>query len=63
MKAAVYSCSCGAEYKVVQQEAPPDRRKEIACLSCGAPLEPREGKFVLKYFRVKRPKKELRVAK
>ena len=55
MKAAVHCCHCGAQYKVVRQEAPSDHDKEIACLSCGAPLEAREGKFVLKYFRVKRP--------
>jgi len=56
MEPAAYSCRhCCTQYKLVRQEAPPDRNREIACLSCRAPLESREGKFVLKYFRVRRP--------
>ena len=51
--AAPFDCSnCGAQYKVVRIEAPPGptTSREITCLSCGAPLHGREGKFVLKYF-------------
>jgi DNA-directed RNA polymerase subunit RPC12/RpoP len=49
-----FECStCQAEYKLVRVETPPDRRdKQLTCLSCGAPLRNREGKFALKYFRV-----------
>jgi predicted SprT family Zn-dependent metalloprotease len=61
MEPAVYCCRCGAQYKVVRQEAPPDHNRKIACLSCSESLEAREGKFVLKYFRVKRPGEELRL--
>ena len=45
--------NCDAQYKVVRAEAPPSPNDhEITCLSCGAPLNPRVGKFVLKYFLV-----------
>lgn len=47
-----FQCTnCDAQYQVVRVEAAPvtvDR--EITCLSCGAPLQGREGRFVLKYF-------------
>lgn len=55
MNAVEFRCRCGAQYKVARQEAPQNREGKITCLSCGAPLDAREGKFVLKYFRVKRP--------
>jgi hypothetical protein len=44
--------NCEAEYKVVRVEAPPTHDRQLICLSCGAPLHNREGKFALKYFRV-----------
>jgi hypothetical protein len=62
MKAVEFRCRCGAHYKVARQEAPPERDGEVTCLSCGAPLDAREGNFVLKYFRVKRPHEEVRLA-
>jgi DNA-directed RNA polymerase subunit RPC12/RpoP len=52
---ARFNCAnCGAPYEVVRVEAPTTADGEIACLSCGVPLEAREGRFVLKYFLVGR---------
>lgn len=43
--------NCGAEYKVVKVEAPPVMDEpQLTCLSCGGPLNARDGRFVLKYF-------------
>jgi hypothetical protein len=51
-----FNCSnCGAVYEVVHVEAENvaiDR--ELACLSCSAPLQSRQGRFVLKYFLLQR---------
>jgi hypothetical protein len=47
--------NCDAVYEVVRVEAEDvavDR--ELACLSCGAPLQARQGRFVLKYFLLER---------
>jgi len=44
---------CAARYKVVWVETPATDR-EITCLSCGAPLQGREGKFVLKWLRLQK---------
>jgi hypothetical protein len=50
-----FQCSnCEAEYKLVRVEAPPTRDdKQLVCPSCGAPLQNREAKFALKYFRLR----------
>ena len=47
-----FNCpNCNALYQVVQAEAGPETvYSEIACRSCSAALPGREGKFVLKYF-------------
>ena len=47
-----FTCpKCGAFYQVVKVEAGPETdNREITCRACGGPLEGREGKFVLKYF-------------
>ena len=47
-----FTCpSCAALYQVVKAEAGPETgASELACLVCGGPLAPRDGKFVLKYF-------------
>ena len=37
--------NCQAEYKVVRVEVPPTRNEQLLCLSRGAPLHNREGKF------------------
>jgi predicted RNA-binding Zn-ribbon protein involved in translation (DUF1610 family) len=49
-----FACpTCGAAYNVVRIEAPPTPHKgQLVCTSCGGPLIAREGRFVLKYFRV-----------
>ena len=47
-----FTCpNCDALYQVVKAE--PGREtvdREVACRSCGGPLAGRDGKFVLKYF-------------
>src|SRR6516162_2539890 len=53
MTTSNFQCpNCHAEYKVVRVEAPPTHDQPLLCLSCGGPLNNREGKFALKYFRV-----------
>jgi hypothetical protein len=43
--------NCDALYELVKVEAGPETvDRAIACRSCGALLSGREGKFVLKYF-------------
>jgi hypothetical protein len=44
--------TCDALYKVVRVEAPPTHDNPVLCLGCGGPLQNREGKFALKYFRI-----------
>jgi len=54
-----FDCSnCGAKYELVRVEAPagPTTDREITCISCGGPLRGREGKFLLKYFLIERPR-------
>ena len=56
--AARFQCpNCEAEYRVVHVEAPPTHDQPLLCLSCRSPLQNREGKFALKYFRMKRAKR------
>jgi len=47
-----FTCpNCGAFYQVVKAEAGPETdTREITCRACGGPLTGRDGKFVLKYF-------------
>jgi len=48
---ARFNCAnCGAQYKGVRVEAPTAADREIVCLSCGVPLEAREGRFALNIF-------------
>ena len=42
---------CETAYKVVRVEASPTDDISLVCLSCGEPLQNRDGKFALKYFR------------
>jgi hypothetical protein len=44
--------TCDAKYKVVRIEAAPTHDRQIICVSCGGPLLSRQGKFLLKYFRI-----------
>jgi hypothetical protein len=48
--------NCRAEYKLVRAEAGPLPDRQIVCRRCDAPLQGREGKFILKYFFVGRPR-------
>jgi predicted RNA-binding Zn-ribbon protein involved in translation (DUF1610 family) len=49
---------CGSVYKVVRLLTPPQPHDyPVACLGCGLLLEPRDGEFLLKYFRMARPAK------
>ena len=47
-----FTCpNCNALYELVKAEAGPETvDRELACRSCGAPLSGMEGKFILKYF-------------
>jgi predicted Zn finger-like uncharacterized protein len=48
---APFKCpNCQALYQVVRMEAGPTNDRAITCHSCGSPLPPREGQFILKYF-------------
>jgi hypothetical protein len=43
--------NCSALYHIVKVEGGPEAvDREIICRACGAPLQAREGKFVIKYF-------------
>jgi hypothetical protein len=45
--------NCDAQYKVVRLDVnPTDHFREITCVSCGGPLQGRDGKSALKYFLV-----------
>jgi len=58
--ATLFHCPvCAAKYEVVGFEAPPAPATEgdVACLCCGGSLHAREGKFILKYFLIERPKR------
>jgi hypothetical protein len=47
-----FTCpKCQALYQLVKVEAGSETNdRELTCLSCGGPLASRQGKFVLKYF-------------
>jgi predicted Zn finger-like uncharacterized protein len=49
-----FNCpDCSAQYKVVKVEAPALANvEEVKCINCGAALQARDGKLVLKYFLV-----------
>jgi hypothetical protein len=50
-KPSFHCPNCNALYQVVKVEAGPETGyRAITCRACGAPLPPREGKFVVKYF-------------
>jgi hypothetical protein len=52
----MFTCpNCQALYQVVKVEPGQETvDREVACLSCGAPLPGREGNFVLKYFMLRK---------
>jgi len=48
---------CGTPYKIVRVESDTiGSDRKITCISCGAPLNGREGRLILKYFRTDRPR-------
>ena len=50
-QSVLYCVGCDALYEVVRAEAGPESSDgEIPCRVCGAPLAPRDGEYVLKYF-------------
>jgi len=50
-KPSFHCPNCNALYQVVKVEAGPETAyRAINRRACGAPLPPREGKFVVKYF-------------
>jgi hypothetical protein len=55
---ADFNCpKCSARYKIVRVERDevwPD--EQIACLSCDAPFNGREGRLILKYFLLDSPR-------
>lgn len=60
----LFQCpNCSTAYRVVRVEAPPGSTidRELTCISCGGPLQSRDGAYVLKYFAVDRPKGHRRV--
>ena len=53
MEVTRFQCpNCEATYNLIRVEAPPKYDRQLACLSCGAPLRNRDHKFALKYFQV-----------
>jgi hypothetical protein len=59
-----FTCpNCDAFYQVVKVEAGPETdNREITCRACGGPLVAREGKFVLKYFLLRKATRSRRRA-
>jgi hypothetical protein len=58
---APFNCSyCGAKYQIVRVGAPPGPTtdRQIVCVSCGGPLNGREGASLLKYFLIERPRSQ-----
>jgi hypothetical protein len=50
--------NCGARYTLVRVEVEAvEADGQIACRSCGGPLNGNEGRFILKYFLVDRPRR------
>jgi hypothetical protein len=61
---SIFNCpTCTALFHLIRIEAPVTivtSEREITCLKCGAPLNGRDGRFVLKYFFVERSGKRRR---
>jgi hypothetical protein len=64
-KPTFFHCpDCNALYQVVKTEAGPETvDQEITCRGCGAPWAGREGKFVLKYFLLRKSSRVTRTHK
>jgi hypothetical protein len=61
--AELFKCpNCGSQYKLVRVEAEPDpSHGRMECRHCGGPLNGREGRFILKYFLIDRPRRAIAV--
>jgi predicted Zn finger-like uncharacterized protein len=57
-RAELFNCpNCNAQYRLVRAEAGPESSNgRIECRHCGGPLNGREGRFILKYLLVDRPR-------
>jgi hypothetical protein len=53
---------CSAQYKLIRAEADGASVFGLVCRKCGGPLNGREGRFVLKYFFVDRPRIQAKAA-
>jgi predicted Zn finger-like uncharacterized protein len=58
----LFNCpNCGAQYRVIRVEADSSATYgRIECRHCGGPLDSGEGGFILKYFFVGKPRKQLK---
>jgi ssDNA-binding Zn-finger/Zn-ribbon topoisomerase 1 len=58
----LFNCpNCGSQYKLVRVEADPTASYcRVECPHCGGPLSNREGRYILKYFLVDRPRKQIK---
>jgi transposase-like protein len=60
---ASFQCpQCDAVYQVVRVEAEVERDVDIHCPVCRAPLQGRDGRFILKYFLMGSPKRSYAAA-
>jgi hypothetical protein len=52
----LFNCPhCDALYQVVKVEAGPETvDRQLTCRSCGGPLPSSEGKFIIKYFMLRK---------
>ena len=59
--AEYFSCrNCNAKYLLIRVDSEPSHGR-IECHHCGAPLNGREGRFILKYFLIDRPRRKLKL--
>ena len=60
--AELFICpNCNAQYKLVRADAYHAASYcQIECYHCGGPLNGRDGQFILKYFLVDRPRRQLK---
>ena len=60
---SAFNCpNCDALYQVIKTEAGPETvDREITCRSRGAPFQGRDGKFVVKYFMLRKATRRKRL--
>jgi hypothetical protein len=60
-EAELFNCpNCSSQYRLIRVEAEPRSYGQIECVHCGGPLNGREGKFILKYFLVDKPRRQIK---